>query len=75
MIVAAGAMEQQPDAVSASGCVRQYPVERTGGSRHPRDAESRACYFLDGGVKNGDGVADALFLSFLGFFTSRLLFF
>jgi hypothetical protein len=30
---------------------------------------------LCGGVKNGDGVADVVFLSFLGFFASRLLFF
>ncbi len=34
-----------------------------------------AAYFLCGGVKNGDGVADAPFLSFLGFLISRLLFF
>jgi hypothetical protein len=32
-------------------------------------------YFLCGGVRNGDGVADVVFLSFLGFLISRLLFF
>jgi hypothetical protein len=37
--------------------------------------ERAVTYFLCGGVKNGDGVADAVFLSFLGFLISRLLFF
>jgi hypothetical protein len=40
-----------------------------------RDPERAATYFLCGGVKNGDGLADAVFLSFLGFLISRLLFF
>jgi hypothetical protein len=37
--------------------------------------ERAVAYFLCGGVKNGDGVADVVFLSFLGFLISRLLFF
>jgi hypothetical protein len=35
----------------------------------------RRHYFLVGGDRKGEGVGDADFLSFFGFFASRLLFF
>jgi hypothetical protein len=67
-------MAPRPEAISAAGCFwRNQAAE----GRDPaiQGPERAVTYFLCGGVKNGDGVADAVFLSFLGFLISRLLFF
>jgi hypothetical protein len=60
-----------PEATQVAG----YFGNNTARTLYRQGPKLAATYFLCGGVKNGDGVADVVFLSFLGFFASRLLFF